>query len=440
MNFLYIIILFLILPHCSFDNKSGIWKNENRVEKEENIFKEFKKLSVETEIFDKIIPINNNFKFQLSKSTKIKEWKDTYYNYSNNYINFNYEGLNKINFKSKKLSKSKINSYKLFEKNNMILSDQKGNLIIFSVNEKKIINKFNFYKNKYKKISIKINFAVDNNIIYSSDNLGYLYAFDYKKNKILWAKNYKIPFRSNLKIIGSKLIAANQNNNLFLFDKFTGDTIKLIPTEETIIKNQFINNLSLSKENLFFLNTYGSLYSINLENLRINWVINLNRSLDLNTNNLFFGNKIVHHKDKIVISANEVTYVLDEQTGRVLFSENFKSILKPIIIDNYLFLITENNLLISINLADNKIIYSYDINKKISDFLNIKKRQVNFKSFSILNNKIFIFLKNSYLLIFDINGELEEVRKLPVKLNTYPIFVESKISFISNKNKLIIIN
>ena len=82
--------------------------------------------------------------------------------------------------------------------------------------------------------------------------MGYLYAFDYKKNKILWAKNYKIPFRSNLKINGSKLIAANQNNNLFFFDKFSGDTIKLIPTEETVIKNQFINNLSLSRENLFF--------------------------------------------------------------------------------------------------------------------------------------------------------------------------------------------
>ena len=36
-----------------------------------------------------------------------------------------------------------------------------------------------------------------------------------KKIKLLWAKNYKIPFRSNLKIYKNKLIAANQNNNLF---------------------------------------------------------------------------------------------------------------------------------------------------------------------------------------------------------------------------------
>ena len=91
-------------------------------------------------------------------------------------------------------------------------------------------------------------------------------------------------------------------------------------------------------------------------------------------------------------------------------------------------------------MSDNKIIYSYDINTKISDFLSIKKKKVYFKSFSILNNKIFVFLQNSYLLIFNINGELEEVRKLPAKINTNTIFVDSKILYISKKNKLIVIN
>ena len=439
MNFLYLIIIFFFFQHCSFDNKSGIWKNTNNIEKEDKVFKDFKKLSVETEIFNEIIP-TKNYQFRLSKSLKIKDWKDVYYNASNNYSNFEYEGANKLSHKSKKISKSKISNYKLFENNIMITTDQKGNLITYSIDNKKIINKFNFYKKKYKNISIKINFIIDNNVIYSSDNLGYLYAFDYKKNKILWAKNYKIPFRSNLKINGSKLIAANQNNNLFFFDKFSGDTIKLIPTEETVIKNQFINNLSLSRENLFFLNTYGSLYSINLANLRINWVVNLNRSTDSNSNNLFSGNEVVHYKDKIIISSKEFTYVLDERTGGVLFKKNFKPVLKPIIVDNYLFLITENNLIISIDLSDNKIIYSYDINTKISDFLSIKKKQVYFKSFSILNNKIFVFLQNSYLLIFNINGELVEIRKLPAKINTSPIFVDSKILYISKKNKIIVIN
>ena len=105
--------------------------------------------------------------------------------------------------------------------------------------------KKNFYiiKKEYKKISKFLNLIIENDIIYVSDNLGFLYAYNYINDKILWAKNYKIPFKSNLKISNTKLIAANQNNNLYFINKKSGDIIQLLPTEETIVKNNFINNL-----------------------------------------------------------------------------------------------------------------------------------------------------------------------------------------------------
>ena len=89
-------------------------------------------------------------------------------------------------------------------------------------------------------------------IIFVSDNLGYLYAFDHQKNDILWAKNYKIPFRSNLKILKNKLIAANQNNDYILFlIKVMVKLLKQMPTRRNIVKNQFVNNLSLNDNNFF---------------------------------------------------------------------------------------------------------------------------------------------------------------------------------------------
>ena len=54
--------------------------------------------------------------------------------------------------------------------------------------------------------------------IYVADNLGYLYSYNYSINKILWAKNYKIPFRSNLKIYNKQLALADQANTLYLFN------------------------------------------------------------------------------------------------------------------------------------------------------------------------------------------------------------------------------
>ena len=66
-----------------------------------------------------------------------------------------------------------------------------------------------------------------------------------------------------------------------------GDVIKLFPTEEILVKNEFKNNLSTNKSISFFLNTYGSLYSIDNNNFKINWFVNLNQSSDLNPSNLF---------------------------------------------------------------------------------------------------------------------------------------------------------
>ena len=81
------------------------------------------------------------------------------------------------------------------------------------------------------------------------------------------------------KIYENIIFAANQNNNLFFFDKLNGEILKQIPTEETIVKNNFINSLSLNEKNLFFLNTYGSLYSINIKSKRVNWYLNLKSKL-----------------------------------------------------------------------------------------------------------------------------------------------------------------
>ena len=64
----------------------------------------------------------------------------------------------------------------------------KGNIIVFSINENKILNKYNFYKKKYKKLEKSLNLIVEKDIIYVSDNLGYFYAFNYRKNSIIWAK------------------------------------------------------------------------------------------------------------------------------------------------------------------------------------------------------------------------------------------------------------
>ena len=213
--FCSLIILFLF-NNCSFDNKTGIWKNEKEdLNTESSLFKDFKTISVFKDSFNEIIILDEKIKIKISAPINNLEWKDIFYSFNNNSNNFQYDNKNLISTRSKKLSRSTTNDNILFSNDRLITSDENGNIIIFSVQENKIINKFNFYKKKFKNIRKKINLKIEKNIIYASDNIGYLYALNQKTGKLIWAKNYKVPFRSNLKIIDNKLITSSQNNNLY---------------------------------------------------------------------------------------------------------------------------------------------------------------------------------------------------------------------------------
>ena len=81
-------------------------------------------------------------------------------------------------------------------------------------------------KKKFKKYKKRLFIVLDNQKIYVSDNLEiYLYALDYKKQKVIWAKNFGIPFRSNIKIFGNKIFLANQDNIIYCVDALTGEKI-----------------------------------------------------------------------------------------------------------------------------------------------------------------------------------------------------------------------
>ena len=101
---------------------------------------------------------------------------------------------------------------------------------------------------------------------------------------------------------------------------------------------------------------------------------------------------------------------------------------------------TKNNFLIAFDLENNQILHSQDINSTVAKYLKTKKQELNYKIMMLLNNELVIFLKNSYILNFTINGKLKEIKKLPSKINTFPILIDSSIIFLNSKKKLIIVN
>ena len=62
MKLTLVFLIIFFLNNCSFDNKTGIWDNEKSILKKENDqFKDFKKLSNSQVIFNKTVPLQKEF-------------------------------------------------------------------------------------------------------------------------------------------------------------------------------------------------------------------------------------------------------------------------------------------------------------------------------------------------------------------------------------------
>ena len=96
MRLFYILLTIIFLQSCSFDNKSGIWKNENMPPEIDEKFDQLESVVTVAPNFEKIIKVKEDYKFRLSKKVLNKNWSDIYYNSSNNYKNFEYKNANEI--------------------------------------------------------------------------------------------------------------------------------------------------------------------------------------------------------------------------------------------------------------------------------------------------------------------------------------------------------
>jgi outer membrane protein assembly factor BamB len=442
MKLSQIFIILFFFSSCSFDNKTGIWEDEIDVIKKKDlsnaIFKDFKKVVQYDDIFNKEVKLKKNFNFYLKESSLIDNWPDEYLSNGNKLGNLKYNNTGEVILKGKRVSQNNSSNKLLYVKKNLIITDEKGNIIFFSIEQGKKNALFNFYKTQHKKIKKKLNLIADNEIIYVSDNLGYLYAYDFQKKKVKWAKNYKIPFQSNLKIFKNMLVAADQNNTLYFFNKDNGDKINSIPTEETLFKNNFRNNIAVNNEFLYFLNSYGSLYAID-QKLSLRWFRNFNKSLDINPANLFNGNEILIYENKAVVTTDKELYLIDAENGSTLLREKIVTSVKPVLESGYLFLLSKNFFFITIDISKGEIISSIDLRTKLEKEKFFHKK-ITLNNIILLNNDIYAFFDNSHYLIINIFGNLKNISKLPSSIYSYPIVINGSLFFLNQKNKLFIIN
>ena len=457
MKRLLLVFLPIVLISCSFDNKTGIWKDSSDIPVDNQYTKSIRDdetISRYVDIYTKNKTYNeekkppNTFRTEIENPVKVENWLEKFGTATNNISNFSYSGNKKLLSKSSRLTKTKSSGYYtnkqiVFYKNNLISHDNKGTIFIYSLTLKKKIFKYNFYKKNFKKVNKKINFIINENILYAADNLGYLYALNLDENSIIWAKNYGIPFRSNLKFINNQIFLSNQDNLIYSINASTGNKNWQFATRPTYLKSDFENNfaLDLINNNLFFFNTSGELYSINYTTQKFNWVLNFKNIALSEDTELFISQPIILKKNNLILTTEEALASYDHTTASRNWILSAEPIFKPILTLNYTYAILKNELLICIDNTNGSVIWSKNI------FANVKKKKLKnfFKSiidFKIVNSEVNIYFNNGYLLSFNpANGNLNHSSRISKSgIKSEIVFLNDNMLFIDSKNKLLKFN
>ena len=399
-----------------------------------------KKIIQKDIVATKNIEIKNPFKNNM--------WLETNFSQGNNIENIHYRNDNQLIFKSSKLTKStkdhskfKFNSPLIFD-GNVVSFDHRGTIFIYSIDEKKKLLEYNFYKNKFKNYKKEIFLIIKNNVLYAADNLGYIYAINIDSNNLLWAKNFGIPFRSNLKILNENLFLANQDNVIYSVNINTGVKNWQFATNNNFLNAEFKNNIIIdSNYNLLFLNTSGELYSINTQSRNINWLMNFTRSSSIEKREVFKSVPLVASNKNVIVTTDNLLASFDLNVESKLWEKYITTKIKPTISKDNLFVLSKKEYLICLDNYTGEVIWSKSLIKQVSS----KNKKLNMNkigqiiNLSIADNSILLFSSQGYILFFDFKtGNLKNIIKIKRStINSDPVFSNGYIYFFNQKGKLI---
>ena len=437
INFLIFIFFLFTFSSCSFNKNSKIWTGAKKIS-DSSIDYELLPLNKSGEILDK--ESNINLKISLKEvQKKIDYWISSDLNLSNTipHIKASISIDNISKFKYKKIKNfSIIESDLMIGKKFIIFRDNSGSIIKFN-KESGISWMQNVYSKKERKKIANLSLTISHGKVFVIDNLGKYYAMNLDSGKILWIKNNQIPFNSELKIYQNQLFATDTDDVLHNFSIKDGEEIWNIKTQSSFIKVLKKASLVIYKQNIFFTNSVGDLTKASISEGSIVWQIPTQNTLT-NTNVFLTTSEIIINNETLFFSNNNNEfYSIDSGTGIPKWKTNINSYLRPIIIENYIFTITNDGFLIVLNKKDGKILR---VTSLLNKFNSKIKKEISFKGFVVASNNIYITTNKGHLLVSPVTiGKVEKIYKISKSVLSEP-FITSNDLYIVVDNGIILLN
>ena len=423
-KFIFTFIALFFVNNCSLNENSKIWQSK------ENKFETDKKI---TNIFleDKatVTEFNEDVKLDIS-SIKISNKK---IDNKNNLGLQSYKGkLKQVGkFKFSKLDEINQLGFKpAFLKNGVIFFDKKGSVIKYDNNQKEVWKK-NYYSKAEKKLKPKLNFLVDGQNLLVTDSIAKYYSVNINSGELNWSKNNDYPFNSNIKKYKDKIFVIDYKNTLRCFKIIDGTECWNLQTEDSFTISNIKYSLIIFKDNVIFSNSIGDITAVDIETGLIKWQLPTQSSSIINESYNFKTSKLVSDENSIFFSNNKNQfYSIDLKTGTANWINEVNSNVRPILVGNLIFTVSNEGYLYLIDKNKGNIVRITDL------FLNYKdKKRKNIYPIGFVIGGKNLFLTNSdgKMIVAGIeDGKIIKIEKVSGGLVSEPFIFNQNLYVIRN--------
>ena len=428
-----------ILISCSFG--AGKWdsieedlKIAKQKENAKVIFSTKKKFDLE---------INGEAKTNAKKSLLNKNWQEQNFSSSNLIPHLEYKNKKELIFKSNKIGKNKFDMKNLdfeplVENNTIFFYDTHGTIFSYGLKNKNINWKYNFYKKRFRGSPKDLNISIQNENLIVSDNFGYIYNLNKNNGKIKWAKNYNVPFKSNIKIDNDSIFLLNQDNKFYIISVKNGKQILDLETFPSLLKTKTKTNVSLDKvkKNVYFITSSAEIYSLNYKNRNINWLFSLTTGNTDQQVDLFFSSPIIYNNNEIILSSAISTFSMNSNNGQLNWEIPVISNILPVLIGDNICLSSKDGFILNIEQKTGKIAWSKNIFTKLKKLSYEKTGDIT--SILFLSDRLFLTTENGYFIFLNFEtGKIISYTKVAKSFLTKPIVKDGQIFIIDTKMRIL---
>ena len=185
---------------------------------------------------------------------------------------------------------------------------------------------------------------------------------------------------------------------------------------------------------LVMLSSAGDLVKVNTTNGQMYWSLNVLETNVSYGTDFFKSSDIVIQDNEIIFSTTSSVFSFDLNSAYLKWKKTLNSQNTPIIVSDYLFLVSNNGFFLNLDKNSGKTIWSTNLLK----VLKKKKQNTVITGFILGSGKIYATTLNGYLIVSSAStGQVEYFRKIGDEIISAPIINNGALYILTKESRIL---